>query len=97
VPDCNPPGPFCNLNGNVQDPNGCHGAHCFHHLYNGTVYQCRVYYAYYQTGCWTTAAGGGFWTCCDCECLNKYGQRIATCGCAQFSLSPAPLPDGPRS
>src|SRR5580765_823815 len=65
---CSPPGPYCNTGGG--DLSGCHGGACFQHLYNGTVYQCRVYYQYYQAGCWTTASGGGYWTCCDCECLN---------------------------
>jgi len=93
VPSCSPPGPYCNLNGNTQDPNGCHGGGCFQHLYQGTVLQCRVYYQYYQAGCWTTPQGGGYWTCCDCECLNSNGQRMTTCGCAQYSGSPAPRPD----
>ncbi|HUS15491.1 MAG TPA: hypothetical protein VM536_10810 [Chloroflexia bacterium] len=94
VPVCTPPGPYCNLDGNVQDPNGCHGAHCWQHRHNGQVYQCRVYYAYYQTGCWTTASGGGYWTCCDCQCSIYPGPPLYTCGCAQFSLSPVPLPTG---
>jgi hypothetical protein len=94
TPSCAPPGPYCNLNG-VNEPNGCHGASCFQHLNAGTVYQCRVYYQYYQAGCWTTAVTGGYWTCCDCECLNSSGSRVATCGCAQFSSGPAPRPDGP--
>lgn len=94
TPSCSPPGPYCNLNG-ISEPNGCHGANCFQHLYSGTVYQCRVYYQYYQAGCWTTPVTGGYWTCCDCECLNTGGQRVATCGCAQFSAGPAPRPDGP--
>ncbi|HUS15493.1 MAG TPA: hypothetical protein VM536_10820 [Chloroflexia bacterium] len=96
APVCSPPGPYCNLNG-VNDPNGCRGAHCWQHRTSGQVYQCRVYYQYYQAGCWTTASGGGYWTCCDCECLNAGGQRVATCGCAQFSLTPAPLPAGPAA
>jgi len=90
TPSCAPPGPYCNLTG-VSEPNGCHGASCFQHLYQGTVYQCRVYYIY-QAGCWTTAATGGYWTCCDCECGSP---RVTTCGCAQFSSSPAPRPDSP--
>jgi len=92
-PQCAPPGPYCNTGGGILS--GCHGGHCFQHLYNGQVIQCRVYYQYYQTGCWTTPSGGGYWTCCDCECLNSGGQRVATCGCAQFSSSPIPLPDAP--
>lgn len=90
IPDqisCSPPGPYCNIG--TGSLSGCHGGHCFQHLYNGTIYSCYVYYQYYPAGCWTTASGGGYWTCCDCSC----GQpRVATCGCAQFSLSPAPLP-----
>jgi len=93
APACNPPGPYCNSGGGSLS--GCHGGHCFQHLYGTKVLQCRVYYQYYQTGCWTTASGGGYWTCCDCECLNGSGQRVSTCGCAQFSGSPAPLPAGP--
>ena len=95
VPQCSPPGPYCNLNGNTSDPNGCHGGSCFQHMYQSIVRQCRVYYTYYQAGCWTTPVTGGYWTCCDCECLNDSGQRIATCGCAQFSTGPVPRPDRP--
>ena len=93
TPSCAPPGPYCNLDG-TNEPNGCHGASCFQHLSGGTVYQCRVYYIY-QAGCWTTAATGGYWTCCDCECLNSSGTRVATCGCAQFNAGPQPRPDTP--
>jgi len=89
VPSCSPPGPYCNLNG-VNEPNGCHGSSCFQHLSSGTVQQCRVYYQYYQAGCWTTASSGGYLSCCDCQCNNG-----STCGCAQFNGSPAPRPDGP--
>jgi hypothetical protein len=96
VPVCSPPGPYCNLNGNTQDPNGCHGGSCFQHLYQGNVLQCRVFYIY-QAGCWTTPSGGGYWTCCDCECLNSSGTRVASCGCAQYSTQPIPRPDGPGS
>ena len=92
-PQCAPPGPYCNLNG-VNEPNGCRGGSCFQHLYNGEVMQCRVYYTYYQAGCWTTPVSGGYWTCCDCECFNSIGTR-RTCGCAQFSTQPLPRPDGP--
>jgi len=93
TPSCAPPGPYCNING-VNEPNGCHGASCFQYLYQGSIIQCRVYYSFYQAGCWTTAVTGGYWTCCDCECLQG-GVRVATCGCAQFSSGPAPRPDGP--
>ena len=89
VPSCSPPGPYCNLNG-ISEPNGCHGSSCFQHLSGGTVQQCRVYYTYYQAGCWTTAVTGGYWSCCDCRCDNN-----STCGCAQFNGSPAPRPDAP--
>ena len=53
VPQCAPPGPYCNLDGQ-NNPNGCHGGHCFQHLYQGQVIQCRIWYCCYQTGCWTT-------------------------------------------
>jgi hypothetical protein len=86
---CAPPGPYCSIFGQPTD--GCHGASCFQHLYNGQVYQCRVFYIY-QAGCWTTAASGGYWTCCDCECGTP---RVASCGCAQFSATPVPRPDAP--
>ena len=91
TPSCSPPGPYCNLNG-TNEPNGCHGANCFQHLVSGTVYQCRVYYTYYQAGCWTTSVTGGYWTCCDCRCSDA---GSSTCGCAQFNGSPAPRPDAP--
>src|SRR4051812_48779506 len=70
---CAPPGPYCNTGGG--DLSGCHGAHCFQHLYQGQAIQCRVYYAFYQTGCWTTSG----WTCCDCECYNSGGQAVTSC------------------
>ena len=90
VPRCAPPGPYCNLDGNNSDPNGCHGGSCFQHRINGQVEQCRVYYSFYQAGCWTTADAGGYWTCCDCECGTP---RLSSCGCAQFSMTPSPRPD----
>ena len=90
---CSPPGPYCNTGGG--DTSGCHGGSCFQHTYQGIVRQCRVYYQWYQAGCWTTPSGGGYWTCCDCECLNDSGQRVATCGCAQYSTGPVPRPDAP--
>ncbi|HMA36923.1 MAG TPA: hypothetical protein VKY74_20885 [Chloroflexia bacterium] len=83
VPNCAPPGPYCNLTG-VNQPDGCHGAHCFQHLYNSQVLQCQVYYTFYAGGCWTASGTGGFWTCCDCSC----GGGITHCGCAQFSGTP---------
>lgn len=93
APHCSPPGPYCNLDGNTQSPNGCHGAHCFQHRSGGQVLQCQVMYGWYQAGCWTTAFGGGYWTCCDCACGPNGGSPL--CGCAQFSAGPVPLPDGP--
>jgi hypothetical protein len=87
-PRCAPPGPFCNLDGN-NEPNGCHGGHCFQHRSGATVYQCKVYYTFYAAGCWTTPDGSGYWTCCDCTCGGG-----GTCGCAQYSMSPPPLPAG---
>ncbi len=83
---CSPPGPYCNIGGG--DTSGCQGGNCYQHLYNGTVVSCSLYYQYYAAGCWTTSAGGGYWTCCDCECFNSSGTRVATCGCAQFSGTP---------
>ena len=95
APQCAPPGPYCNLNG-VNEPNGCHGGSCFQHRHtDGIIYQCYVYYQYYQAGCWTTPVTGGYWTCCDCDCRNSSGIRVRTCGCAQFSTGPVPRPDGP--
>jgi hypothetical protein len=91
-PVCAPPGPYCNTGGG--DLSGCHGSSCYQHLYQGQVVQCRVFYIY-QAGCWTTASGGGYWVCCDCECFNTTGQRVASCGCAQFSTQPVPRPDSP--
>ena len=90
VPSCSPPGPYCNYNG-VNEPNACHGASCFQHVYNGQLLQCHLYGGY-PTGCWTTAAQGGYWTCCDCQCGNP---AQTTCGCAQFSGAPVPRPDMP--
>ena len=105
VPMCAPPGPYCNING-TNEPNGClnsqpggpFSARCLHHLFEGQILYCRVYYYWYPTGCWTYAANGGYWTCCDCECsVAPGGQEITTCGCAGFSLTPAPDPDRPGS
>lgn len=100
-PQCAPPGPYCNMNGisdpNLSEPNGCRGGSCYQHrtVPNGQIYQCYVYYQWYQAGCWTTPVSGGYWVCCDCDCRNNAGQRMATCGCAQFSTNPYPRPDGP--
>jgi hypothetical protein len=91
TPQCAPPGPYCNITG-INEPNGCHGGSCFQHMVSGQVYQCRVYYTYYQGGCWTTSVTGGYWTCCDCRCSDP---SSSTCGCAQFSGAPAPRPDAP--
>lgn len=91
---CNPPGPYCSVNGVATD--GCHGASCFQHMISGQVYQCKVFYQFFQYGCWTNPVSGGYWTCCDCECLNARGQRLGTCGCAQLSTSPVPRPDSPE-
>jgi hypothetical protein len=87
-PACAPPGPYCNTGGGILS--GCHGSSCFQHMVNNVVYQCHIWQCCYQAGCWTTASGGGYWTCCDCQCDNG-----STCGCAQFSNSPMPRPDGP--
>lgn len=94
---CSPPGPYCNIDG-VSLPSGCNGGHCLRHLSGGQMLFCRVYYTYYQSGCWTTASSGGYWTCCDCECsATPGGPRVSTCGCAQFSTGPVPMPDAPSS
>jgi hypothetical protein len=90
VPACAPPGPYCNLNG-INEPNACHGASCFQHMYQGQLLQCHLYGGY-PTGCWTTPSSGGYWVCCDCQCGTP---AQTTCGCAQFSGSPVPRPDGP--
>src|SRR5262245_40866676 len=70
-PQCGPPGPYCNIGTGALS--GCHGGHCFQHVSGGNLLTCRVYYAFYTTGCWTSAQGGGYWTCCDCECFNTQG------------------------
>jgi len=88
TPNCAPPGPYCNYEGNnPPQPDACHGAHCFQHMSGGQVRACHVYYAFYPAGCWTSSGSGGFWTCCDCQCDGG-----STCGCAQFSGTPAPTP-----
>jgi hypothetical protein len=78
TPSCSPPGPYCNIGTGILS--GCRGGHCYQHLNAGQVYTCKVYYTYYNTGCWTTAVSGGYWTCCDCRCSNN-----STCGCASFN------------
>jgi len=93
APVCAPVGPYCNIGSG--DLSGCHGAHCFQHLYSGQVLQCRVFYQYFQTGCWTNPGTGGYWTCCDCECRNSSGQRLGVCGWAQVSGNPLPQPMPP--
>ena len=89
IPPCTSPGPWCNLDGNGSDPNGCHGSSCFQHMVNGLVLQCRLWYDMYQSGCWTTPVSGGYWVCCDCQCTGGH-----TCGCAQYSGNIRPRPDG---
>jgi hypothetical protein len=87
VPQCAPPGPYCNYEGgSPPQPDSCHGAHCYQHLSGGQVQMCHVYYAFYQVGCWSTQSGGGYWTCCDCQCANG-----STCGCAEFTTTPVTL------
>jgi hypothetical protein len=84
VPNCAPPGPYCNYEGNnPPQPDSCHGAHCYQHRSGGQIVACHVYYAFYQVGCWTASGTGGMWTCCDCQCTGG-----ATCGCAQFTATP---------
>src|SRR5438270_6688521 len=47
VPNCAPPGPYCNYEGIYPpQPDACHGAACFQHLHNGQILQCRFYYAF---------------------------------------------------
>jgi len=79
TPNCAPPGPYCNNGGG--DLSGCHGAHCFQHLYQGQVIQCQIWQCCYQAGCWTSSGSGGNWTCCDCSCGTP---MVTSCGCAQF-------------
>src|SRR5688500_4138276 len=93
-PQCAPPGPYGNHIG-VNEPNCGLGGSCYQHRYQGNVLQCRVYYQWYQAGCWTTYVSGGYWVCCDCDCFSDTGQRMMSCGCAQFSTQPVPRPDGP--
>ena len=91
APNCSPPGPYCNYKGEYPGtPDACRGAHCWQHMVSGQIYQCHVYYQYYPSGCWTSSGSGGYWTCCDCRCDNG-----STCGCAQFSGTPAPAPSKP--
>lgn len=75
---CAPPGPYCN-NGS-GDLSGCRGGHCYQHQGGA----CEIWYAFYTTGCWTTAVSGGYWTCCDCTCTT------GSCGCASFNPSVTP-------
>jgi hypothetical protein len=75
----------------VNQPNGCRGGHCYQHRSGGVIVTCSLYYTFYATGCWTSAntdGRGGYWTCCDCECFNSSGTRVAACGCAQLSVDP---------
>jgi len=85
LPCCTPPGPYCNLDGNGHQPNGCQGANCFEHLDAGVVLTCAISAQYFAAGCWTTHCNGGYWTCCDCACSDGHGRPIVHCGCAQFS------------
>jgi hypothetical protein len=103
VPVCNPPGPYCNING-TNEPNGClnsrpggpYSARCLHHVDQGHTLYCITSYYWYPTGCWTYADGGGYWTCCDCGCsIEPGGPDVAFCGCAGYSLDPLPDPDRP--
>jgi len=84
---CGPPGPYCNTG--TGDLSGCHGAHCWQHMYNGQVLQCQIWTAFYPVGCWTSGDG---WVCCDCQCGTP---MVTSCGCAQHTGSAPPLPDGP--
>src|SRR4051794_6302929 len=90
-PACSPPGPYCNYEGLwPSEPDSCRGGHCFQHYGAGKVWQCHHDTSFYPTGCWSTAVQGGYWVCCDCVCDNG-----VTCGCAQFSGNPVPLPSKP--
>src|SRR4051794_26707925 len=57
LPCCTPPGPYCNLDGNGQEPNGCQGANCFENLDAGLVLTCAISSRYFAAGCWTTHCG----------------------------------------
>lgn len=87
VANCNPPGPYCNIDGQ-NEPNACRGGSCFQHRSGGQIIDCHLDTMYTITGCWTTADGGGYWTCCDCRCTGNI-----TCGCAQFTTAPGVFPD----
>ena len=86
---CAPPGPYCNTGGG--DLSGCHGAHCWQHLYNGQVIQCQIWNAFYPVGCWTSGDG---WVCCDCQCGIP---MVTSCGCAQHNGQATPSPDRPMA
>ncbi len=88
TPNCAPPGPYCNTGGG--DLSGCHGGHCFQHMSGNQIVQCHIWTAFYPAGCWTTASGNAYWVCCDCQCDGG-----SSCGCAQLTTAPSPLPDGP--
>jgi hypothetical protein len=87
VANCEPPGPYCNLDGQ-NEPNGCKGASCFQHFANGQVQTCTPQYGYTTTGCWTTISANGYWTCCDCDCTGG-----VSCGCAQYTYATGVFPD----
>ena len=88
-PQCVPPGPYCNIGSGILS--GCRGGHCYQHVSGGFTLACKVYYAFYGTGCWTTAVSGGNWVCCDCQCTDGLGHN-ANCGCAQFNPGGDPSP-----
>ena len=80
-----PRGRFCTITESTTNSDGCQGAYCYQHLYNGELLQCNLSYNYgYSVGCWTTVDSGGYWTCCDCDCGSPINS-LAACGCAKFS------------
>lgn len=75
---------------------GCQGAYCFQHFHNSQVLECHLSYNWgYSVGCWTVmdASGGGYWTCCDCDCgtTPNAGPSLASCGCARHTSLPMPV------
>lgn len=89
-----PNGNFCSVNV-PQSSDGCQGAYCFQHRFQGQLLECRLSYNWgYAVGCWTVMnpGGGAYWTCCDCDCSvsGNVSPGPASCGCARYSALPMP-------